>query len=86
MPIRSGGVKGKIVDGGKPTWHAQEAVPPATGRALSAPAATVEGPTSAVSSSNSRFVIHLSRALPVRRTVITVLILSGLPLWIPLAV
>src|ERR1700735_5520872 len=31
MPMRSGGVNGKMVEGGNPTWQAQEAVPPRTG-------------------------------------------------------
>jgi hypothetical protein len=89
MPIRSGGVKGKIVDGGKPTWHAHAAVPPSTGLALSAPATglalsalagTVEGPALTLSSSASRLVIHLSLSGPSGETVITAGILSRFPL------
>ncbi len=32
MPIRSGGVNGKIVAGGKPGWPAQATLPPRSGR------------------------------------------------------
>src|SRR5262245_66488385 len=39
MPIRSGGVNGKMVDGGKPGLHAQDALPPFFGRSPLAGAA-----------------------------------------------
>jgi hypothetical protein len=67
-------VKGKIVDGGKPTWHAQEAVPPRTGRTLSALALSVPA-----------LSVPALSALALSALALSALALSGLALSAPAA-